>query len=116
MCPTTDPPLDRLPVAAFMGGRRQHGVLSGQPAESGSLPPARDAAGHRCGAEHLRATEFHQYGAGRMCLEAAGEADRAKFVVGPSILSDHPSNLVPAMGRSFGPAQRASVTPAISGP
>ena len=84
-----DPALHRLPVAALVGGRRQHRVLGGQPAEAGTLAPARHPGGHRRRAQHLGAAELDQHRPGRVLLEPAGEAHRPKFVVGPAVSSVH---------------------------
>ena len=89
-----DPTTDRLPVAAFVGRGRQHGVLGGEPAEPRPLAPAGHPAGDRGRAQHLGAAELDQDGSGRVRLIAAGECDRAQLVVGPSVCSRHAARLV----------------------
>ena len=99
-----DPALDRLPVVAFVGGRRQHRVLGGQPAEAGTLAPARHPGGHRRRAQHLGAAELDQHGPCRVLLETAGESHRPKFVVGPAVSSVHAQK---ASATGLGHAARA---------
>ena len=87
--PAADPALDRFPVAAFVGRRRQHRVLGGQPAEAGTLAPARHPGGDRGRAQHLGPAELDQHRTRRVLLETAGESHRPKFVIGPAVSSVH---------------------------
>ena len=89
-------PLHRLPLAAGVGGRGQHRVLGGQPAQPGALAPARHALGDAGRAQHLGVAELDQHRSRWMLLEATGDRHRPQLVVGPSVSSRHPGSLCAA--------------------
>src|SRR3712207_3965324 len=71
--PTADPALDRLAVAAGVGGPRQHRVLGGHPAQPRPLAPSRHALGDARGAQHAGAAELDEHRALGVVEPVAGD-------------------------------------------
>lgn len=70
-----------------MGGRRQHGVLRGEPPQTGCFTPPGHPFGDAGGAQDLGVTEFDEHRSRRVFGETAGDDHRAKLVVEPAVFS-----------------------------
>src|SRR5262249_39557119 len=84
-----DAALDRLAVAARVGGARQHRVLRGYPAQPAALAPARHALRHAGRAQHAGVAAVDHRRALGPALPAADNRDVTELVRGTPVGSAH---------------------------